>query len=66
MILLSPAGQIAEATTVVALIVLAALGALAAHAGGAPIWRAAFRMLVWGALALGLTALVGRLFGAVV
>jgi VIT1/CCC1 family predicted Fe2+/Mn2+ transporter len=58
MILLSPA--------VVALIVLAALGALAAHAGGAPIWRAAARMLVWGALALGLTALVGRLFGAVV
>jgi VIT1/CCC1 family predicted Fe2+/Mn2+ transporter len=66
MILLSPAGQIAQATTVVALIVLAALGALAAHAGGAPIWRAAARMLVWGALALGLTALVGRLFGAVV
>jgi VIT1/CCC1 family predicted Fe2+/Mn2+ transporter len=66
MILLSPAGQIAQATTVVALIVLAALGALAAHAGGAPIWRAAARMLGWGALALGLTALVGRLFGAVV
>jgi len=66
MILLSPARQIAQATTVVALIVLAALGALAAHAGGAPIWRAAARMLVWGALALGLTALVGRLFGAVV
>lgn len=66
MILLSPAGQIAQATTVVALIVLAALGALAAHAGGAPIWRAAARMLLWGALALGLTALVGRLFGAVV
>jgi len=66
MILISPAGQIAQATTVVALIVLAALGALAAHAGGAPIWRAAARMLVWGALALGLTALLGRLFGAVV
>lgn len=66
MILLSPAGQIVQATTVVALIVLAALGALAAHAGGAPIWRSAVRMLVWGALALGLTALVGRLFGAVV
>ena len=66
MILLSPAGQIAQATTVVALIILAALGALAAHAGGAPIWRAAARMLFWGALALGLTALVGRLFGAVI
>jgi len=66
MILLSPAGQIAQATTVVALIVLAALGALAAHAGGAPMGRGAGRMLLWGSLALGLTALVGRLFGPVV
>jgi VIT1/CCC1 family predicted Fe2+/Mn2+ transporter len=66
MILISPAGQIAQATTVVALLVLSGLGALAAHAGGAPIWRAAARMLLWGALALGLTALVGRLFGPVV
>ncbi len=66
MILISPAGQIAEATTVVALIVLAALGALAAHAGGAPMGRGAGRMLLWGSLALGLTALVGRLFGPVV
>lgn len=66
MILISPAGAIAQATTVVALIILAALGALAAHAGGAPIWRAAVRMLFWGAVALGLTALVGRIFGAVV
>lgn len=66
MILISPAGQIAQATTVVALFVLTGLGALAAHAGGAPIWRAATRMLLWGALALGLTALVGRLFGPVV
>ena len=66
MILVSPAGQIAEATTVVALIVLAALGALAAHAGGAPMGRGAGRMLLWGSLALGLTALVGRLFGPVV
>jgi VIT1/CCC1 family predicted Fe2+/Mn2+ transporter len=66
MILLSPAGQIAEATTVMALIVLAVLGALAAHAGGAPMGRGAGRMLVWGAVALGLTALVGRLFGTVV
>lgn len=66
MILVSPAGQIAQATTVVALIVLAALGALAAHAGGAPMGRGAGRMLLWGSLALGLTALVGRLFGPVV
>jgi VIT1/CCC1 family predicted Fe2+/Mn2+ transporter len=66
MILISPAGQIALATTVVALLVLPGLGALAAHAGGAPMGRGAGRMLLWGALALGLTALVGRLFGPVV
>ena len=42
------------------------LGALAAHAGGAPMGRGAGRMLLWGSLALGLTALVGRLFGPVV
>jgi VIT1/CCC1 family predicted Fe2+/Mn2+ transporter len=66
MILLSPQGQIAQATAGVALLVLAGLGALAAHAGGAPLARGAGRMFIWGALALGLTALVGRLFGAVV
>ncbi|MFM9046164.1 MAG: VIT family protein [Cyanobium sp.] len=66
MILISPSGQIAQATTVVALLVLPGLGALAAHAGGAPMVRGAGRMLLWGALALGLTALVGRLFGPVV
>lgn len=66
MILLSPAGQIAQVTALVALLVLTALGALSAYAGGAPMARAAGRMLIWGALALGLTALVGRLFGAVV
>lgn len=65
MILLSPAGQIALATALASLLVLTGLGALAAHAGGAPIGRGAGRMLLWGALALGLTALVGRLFGPV-
>ena len=66
MILLSPAGQIARVTALAALFVLTLLGALAAYAGGASVGRGAARMLLWGALALGLTALVGRLFGAVV
>lgn len=48
------------------LIFLAALGALAARAGGAPMGRAALRVTFWSALAMGATALVGRLFGAVV
>ena len=66
MILLSPAGQIARAIAVITLLVLAGLGALAAWIGGASVGRGAGRMLLWGALALGLTALVGKLFGAVV
>lgn len=42
---------------------LAALGGVAARAGGAPIVKAASRVVFWGALAMALTAGVGRLFG---
>ena len=45
------------------LIFLAALGALAARIGGASILRGAGRVTFWGALAMGLTLLVGHLFG---
>jgi len=52
--------------SVSALLSLAALGAIAAQAGGAGRWRGALRVTFWSALALGLTALIGRLFGTVV
>lgn len=45
------------------LIVLTALGALAARVGGAPVLRASLRVLFWGALAMGVTAVAGLLFG---
>ncbi|WP_457281530.1 VIT1/CCC1 transporter family protein [Polaromonas sp. P5_D5] len=45
---------------------LAFLGAMAAHAGGAGILPGAWRVTFWGALAMGITAGVGALFGAVV
>jgi len=45
---------------------LALLGGFGAHAGGAPIMKASMRVTFWGALAMGLTAGVGALFGAVV
>jgi VIT1/CCC1 family predicted Fe2+/Mn2+ transporter len=48
------------------LVSLAILGALAAYTGGAPIVSGAWRVTFWGALAMGLTAGVGTLFGAVV
>lgn len=45
------------------LVFLAVLGALAAGAGGANALRGAIRVTGWGALAMALTAAVGRLFG---
>jgi len=48
------------------LIFLALLGAVAAQAGGAGMARGALRVTFWGALAMALTAGVGRLFGTVV
>ena len=42
---------------------LALLGALAAKAGGSNIIRAVIRITFWGTIAMGLTALVGSLFG---
>jgi VIT1/CCC1 family predicted Fe2+/Mn2+ transporter len=53
---------IVVATTLVVLLVL---GATAARLGGASLWRGALRVAFWGAVAMGFTALVGRLVGAV-
>jgi len=47
------------------LVFLALLGILAARAGGAPVAVGAVRVTFWGALAMALTALVGRVFGVV-
>ena len=48
------------------LVFLAVLGGLAARTGGAPVLKGVVRVTFWGALAMGLTAGVGRLFGTVV
>jgi VIT1/CCC1 family predicted Fe2+/Mn2+ transporter len=47
----------------VPLLFLVLLGAVGARAGGAGLVRGALRVLFWGALAMAVTALVGRLFG---
>lgn len=44
---------------------LALLGGFAAHAGGASLLTGALRVTLWGALAMGLTAGIGALFGTV-
>jgi VIT1/CCC1 family predicted Fe2+/Mn2+ transporter len=42
---------------------LALLGAVAARTGGASMWKGSLRITFWGALAMGITAGVGALFG---
>lgn len=62
---------VAPATALVALVSgstllgLAVLGGLGARAGGAGIWKGVLRVTFWGALAMGLTAGIGRVFGTV-
>ena len=62
---LTPGRGILPAVTGTSLCFLAVLGALAANAGGASMTRGALRVTFWGAFAMGLTALVGKLVGAV-
>ncbi len=59
-------GTLAQGIVVVTLGLLFALGGVAAQLGGAPRARGALRVAFWGAVAMGCTALVGRLFGTVV
>lgn len=52
------------AETLGALLMCAVLGAIGGAAGGANVWRAAARVTAWGAMALAVTAGIGRLVGA--
>lgn len=52
------------AVSIASLFFLASLGCIAARAGGASMLNGAFRVTFWGAMAMLMTAAVGRLFGA--
>jgi VIT1/CCC1 family predicted Fe2+/Mn2+ transporter len=52
--------------SLVSLVCLATLGAVAARVGGASPWIGAWRVAFWGALAMAVTAGVGKLFGTAV
>ena len=65
-VLLAPPARLAEVSSAPALATLLVLGGVAARAGGAPVLRGAVRVAFWGALAMALTAGIGRWFGAVV
>jgi VIT1/CCC1 family predicted Fe2+/Mn2+ transporter len=58
-----PAAARIPTIAVVSLVSLAALGAFGGHLGGAPLGRAALRVTLGGALAMAVTAAVGRIFG---
>lgn len=62
----TPRAWTGQAVTGSTLVLLAVLGMAAAQVGGALLWRGAARVTFWGALAMALSALVGRVFGAAV
>jgi len=65
-VLLAPAKHIAPGVTAASLAFLAVLGAVGARAGDAPIGKAVIRVTFWGAVAMAITAGIGRLFGTIV
>lgn len=60
-----PGSQLIPFVAVSSLVFLALLGGIAARAGGASITVGAIRVTFWGALAMALTAGVGRMFGVI-
>jgi VIT1/CCC1 family predicted Fe2+/Mn2+ transporter len=66
MVVVAPAALLVPAVCAASLVFLALLGAIGARAGGANVWRATARVTFWGALAMALTAGIGKLFGTVV
>jgi VIT1/CCC1 family predicted Fe2+/Mn2+ transporter len=63
---ISPLSAMALTVSGASLAFLALLGAVAAKAGGAGLWKPTARVTFWGALAMAITAMIGSLFGAVV
>jgi VIT1/CCC1 family predicted Fe2+/Mn2+ transporter len=66
MVIVSPRNLLVPAVSIASLVFLALLGAIGARAGGANVWRATARVTFWGALAMALTAGIGKIFGTVV
>ncbi len=63
---LAPAASLVPLVALVSLVCLATLGGLGAMAGGAPLARSVLRVTFWGAMAMALTAGIGRIAGTVV
>jgi VIT1/CCC1 family predicted Fe2+/Mn2+ transporter len=65
-VLISPPAALVPIVAIASLTFLALLGAIGAKAGGADVLKATARVSFWGALAMGLTAGIGAIFGTVV
>jgi VIT1/CCC1 family predicted Fe2+/Mn2+ transporter len=65
-LVLAPTNRLGMVVSIVSLLCLVALGAIAARAGGASMVRGAARVAFWGAVAMAATAAVGELFGTTV
>ncbi len=63
---LAPHRSLIPFVAVTSLLFLALLGGLAARVGGARVFVGALRVTFWGALAMGITAGIGALFGTTV
>ena len=62
-VLIIPSSMLIPAVSLISLFCLTLLGIFSAKIGGSPLLRAASRVAFWGALAMGITASVGALFG---
>jgi vacuolar iron transporter family protein len=62
-LLVAPAGFHIPLIAALSLVSLAALGAFGGYLGGAPMGRASLRVTLGGALAMAVTAIIGRILG---
>ena len=66
MVLVFPPAKLILAIVVSSLVALSLLGTISANFGGSSKLKAATRITFWGALAMGITATIGSIFGTVI
>jgi vacuolar iron transporter family protein len=66
MVFIAPLTSLAVIVSLASLAFLALLGGVGARAGGAPVVKAVVRVTFWGALAMAVTAAIGRIVGTAI
>jgi VIT1/CCC1 family predicted Fe2+/Mn2+ transporter len=62
LILIAPVNEMVLTQYIGSILILMVLGALAAKAGGSSVKKAIIRLVFWGTIAMGITALIASLF----